>query len=194
MAGRISRAKVSLTREQYLDSIRQLTASAADLAARFSMTQLTWQPAAGERWNILECLDHVAISATLYLDAMQTAVGSARSGPEAAILHTAGLPSTKFLQDLEPPPGRKFPAPLKIRPRPTLNPEGILPEFLRAMDRVTALVTTSAAKDLNSVRFRNPFIPLVRFTVASGLLMIAAHGRRHLWQAEQVTHEPDFPH
>ena len=72
----------------------ELTASAhTGLAARFTMTQLTWQPAAGERWSILECLDHIAISAdTVYLDAMQTAIGDARSGPQAGVLHTAGLP------------------------------------------------------------------------------------------------------
>jgi hypothetical protein len=186
-------AKISLTREQYFDSIRQLTASATSLAARFNMTQLTWQPAAGERWSILECLDHIAISTAIYLDAMQTVIGDARPGPDAGIFHTAGLPSTMFVQYLEPPPGRKSPAPLKIRPRPTLSPEGILPEFLKTMERVTSAVTSSAGKDLNSVRFRNPLIPLLRFTVSSGLLISAAHGRRHMWQAEQVAQEPDFP-
>ena len=187
-------AKISLTREQYLDSIRHLTAAATGLAARFNMNQLTWQPQAGERWSILECLDHIAISNTIYLDAMQTAIGDARPGPEAGVFHTAGLPSTKLVQYQEPPPTRKSPAPGKLCPRPTLNPERILPEFLQAMDRVTSLVTSSAGKDLNSVRFRNPLLPFLRFTVSSGLLLAAAHARRHIWQAEQVTHEPDFPH
>src|SRR5580704_14573906 len=154
-------AKISLTREQYLESIRQLTASATAVCARFNMTQLTWQPAAGERWSILECLDHIAISVTLYLDAMQTAIGDARPGPEAGIFHTAGLPSTKFTQDMEPPPTRKSPAPRKFSPRPTLNPERILPEFLQAMDRLTLAVTSSAGKDLNTVRFPNPLISLL---------------------------------
>jgi hypothetical protein len=61
------------------------------------------------------------------------------------------------------------------------------------MERIASLVTSSAGKDLNSVRFRNPLVPLVRFTVSSGFLIIAAHARRHMWQAEQVTHESDFP-
>jgi len=187
-------AGISLTREQYLDSIRQLSAAANDLAGRYNMTQLTWQPAAGESWSIMECLDHLAISTGVYLDAMQPAIGDAQSGAAAGIFRTAGLPSAKFTGDLEPPVRRKIPAPGKIRPRPTLNPEGILPEFLKAMDRVSSLVASTSSKDLNSVRFRNPLIPLLRFTVASGFLIIAAHGRRHLWQAEQVASEPDFPH
>jgi hypothetical protein len=186
-------AGISLTREQYLDSIRQLTAAANDLAARYNMNQLTWQPAAGERWSIMECLDHLAIATGIYLDAMQPAIGDARAGAAAAIFRTAGLPSEKFTRDLEPPARRKIPAPGKIRPRPTLNPEGILPQFLKSMERVSALVASTSGKDLNAVRFRNPLIPLLRFTVSSGFLIIAAHGRRHIWQAEQVTQEPDFP-
>jgi len=186
-------AKITLTREQYVDSIRSLTASASALAARLTMTQLTWQPAAGERWNILECLDHIAVSAAIYLDAMQPAIGNARPGASAGIFRTAGLPSTQFTRIQEPPPRRRFPAPGKIRPRPTLNPEGILPEFLETMERVTSLVASSAGKDLNTVRFRNPLFPVLRFTVASGFLILAAHARRHMWQAEQVAQEPDFP-
>jgi len=185
--------QISVTREQYLDSIRQVSAAAADLAARLNMNQMTWQPAAGERWSISECLDHLAISTGVYLDAMEQAIGDARPGASAAVFRTAGFPSSKFAQELEPPSRRKMRAPGKIRPRPTLNPEGILPQFLKTMDRVSALVASTSAKDLNSVRFRNPLLPLLRFTVASGFLIISAHGRRHLWQAEQVTQERDFP-
>ena len=187
-------APISVTREQYLDAIRQVRAAADDLASRLNMTQETWQPKNGERWSIVECLDHLAISTAVYLDAMEPAIMEARSGaPGATVFRTAGWPSTKMVRDLEPPPRMKFPAPGKIRPRPTLNPEGILPRFLSTMDRVSALVTSTANKDLNTVRFRNPLFPLLRFTVASGFLIIAAHARRHVWQAEQVTHEPDFP-
>jgi hypothetical protein len=185
--------RISLTREQYLDSVRQLTARANALAKRLNLTQMTWQPKDSEGWSILECLDHLAITTNVYLDAMQASVGDARTGGEAAVFHTAGLPSTKFANSQEPPPRTKFPAPGKIRPRPTLHPESILPEFLKTMDRVSSLVASSGGKDLNSVRFRNPLVPLLRFTISTGFLTIAAHGRRHLWQAEAVTQEPDFP-
>lgn len=184
---------ISLTREQYLDSIRQLSAAATELVGRLSMTQMTWQPGAGERWSVLECLDHLAVFTDLFLDAMEQATGNAGSGPAAGIFRTAGFLSTKFTRIAEPPPRTKFPAPAKIQPRPTLNPESILPNFLKMMDRVSGLVTSTSLKDLNSVRFRNPFIPLLRFTVASGFLIVAAHGRRHIWQAEQVALDPDFP-
>jgi hypothetical protein len=40
--------------------------------------------------------------------------------------------------------------------------------------------------DLTGVRFPNPFIRGVRFSLATGLHVIAAHERRHLWQAWRV--------
>jgi hypothetical protein len=184
---------VTLTREEYLDSIRELREAATRLGERFSLNQTTWQPRAGEGWSMLECLDHVAISTGSYLDAMEHAIGNARPGTGASVFRTAGLPSAKFLSSLEPPVRTKLRAPSKIRPRPTLNPEGILPAYLKTMDRVSSLVASTAGKDLNTVRFRNPLFPLLRFTVASGFLILAAHGRRHLWQAEQIVSEPDFP-
>src|SRR4051812_37245055 len=110
--------KISLTREQYLDSVAQLIASGQDLAARLSMTQFTWQPNGGERWSVAECLDHIAVSNDIYLDALESAASEASAGRESGIFRTAGFPSTKFVQDLEPPVRRRFPAPRRILPRP----------------------------------------------------------------------------
>lgn len=53
-------------------------------------------------------------------------------------------------------------------------------------DRVRALIRESQNLDLNRIRFRNPFVRLFYFTVGTGLLVISAHDRRHLWQAKQV--------
>jgi len=54
-------------------------------------------------------------------------------------------------------------------------------------------VATSAKFNVNRIRFRNPFVRSIRFTVGTGLLIISAHDRRHLWQAEQVRRSEGFP-
>jgi hypothetical protein len=36
------------------------------------------------------------------------------------------------------------------------------------------------------IRFVNPFVRGVRFSLATGLHVIAAHERRHLWQARRT--------
>ncbi len=182
-----------MTREQYLESIDQIVQRAKELSNRYNLTQLTWQPGGGEAWSIYECFDHLTISTDVYLAAMEAVLPMARTGGAADTLRASGLIVTKLLAAVEPPVRRKFSAPGKIHPRPTLHPENILPDFLEATNRVKALVKSTAGKDLNSVRFRHPLIPLLRFTVSGGFLMAAAHSRRHLWQAEQIPNDPDFP-
>lgn len=58
--------------------------------------------------------------------------------------------------------------------------------FLESQDEVRAFLRTYAGIDLTGVPFPNPFIRGVRFSLATGLHVIAAHERRHLWQAWRV--------
>jgi hypothetical protein len=45
--------------------------------------------------------------------------------------------------------------------------------------------------DLRGTRFVNPFVRGVRFSLATGLHVILAHERRHLWQAWRVRREAE---
>jgi hypothetical protein len=184
---------IVLTREQYLDSIQKLRDQAESFANRLSSAQLTWQPMGGARWSVVECLDHLAVFNIGYLGALEAAASNAPSGGRAGEFRSAGFPSEKFLGIAEPPPSVKAKAPAKLAPRPTLNPEKIVPEFLATLERAVSLVRTTNGKDLNAVRFTNPFIPILRFTVGTGMLVLGAHTRRHMYQAEQVTKDSDFP-
>jgi hypothetical protein len=93
-----------------------------------------------------------------------------------------------FVKFLEPPArtGLRTKAPRAIRPRtaPALADAGA--SFFASHEEVRAFLRNYADIDLASVRFPNPFIRGVRFSLATGLHVIAAHERRHLWQAWQV--------
>jgi hypothetical protein len=47
--------------------------------------------------------------------------------------------------------------------------------------------------DFGRVKVRSPFVPLLRVDLESAFLVVAAHERRHLWQARRVTEEEGFP-
>ena len=51
----------------------------------------------------------------------------------------------------------------------------------------------AAEIDANRARYRNPFLKVLNFRVSTGLGVIAAHDRRHLWQAEQVRQAAGYP-
>jgi hypothetical protein len=58
--------------------------------------------------------------------------------------------------------------------------------FLASQEAVRTFLRTYAGIDLAGTRFRNPFVRWIRFSLATGLHVIAAHERRHLWQAQRV--------
>jgi hypothetical protein len=83
-------------------------------------------------------------------------------------------------------PRRRLKAPSSIRPQQAPALQEAMNAFLASQDEVREFLRTYAEIDLAGVRFPNPFIPSVRFSLATGLHVIAAHERRHLWQAWRV--------
>jgi hypothetical protein len=104
-----------------------------------------------------------------------------------------GLVGVWFVKYLEPPvkPRLKSKAPRAIRPRTAPALVDAIASFLASQDEVRAFLRTYAEIDLMGVRFPNPFIRGVRFSLATGLHVIAAHERRHLWQAWRVRQEAE---
>jgi hypothetical protein len=46
---------------------------------------------------------------------------------------------------------------------------------------------------LGDVKYKNLLVTNFRLTIDTGLVILAVHNRRHLWQAEQVRKNPSFP-
>jgi len=161
--------------------------AAAAIGSRVSDDEFFWQPDGGRRWSIALCFEHLAVANRLYGDAMRVAVdraraaGSVRRGPAVP-----GFFGRKFAESLEPPVIRRTRAPGKIKPKPVSSRGDVMRRYHEAHDDIRRLIADAASIDVNRAIFQNPFIGLVRMKVSSGLHVIAAHDRRHLWQAEQV--------
>lgn len=187
-------AKATLTRQQVARELSDLEAGFAALVRNHSPEQLTWRPSDGKAWSVAECVEHVAVTNSLYLDAIESAVSSSRlpATSHDKPLTTAGWPSTFFLKSVGPQGKTKLKNPGKTRPT-SAEPQSALGELLGSHQRIRDLLNAAPQPDLNQIRFRNPFVSFLRFTVASGVLIMSAHGRRHLLQAERVCETPDFP-
>jgi hypothetical protein len=150
-----------------------------------SERQGTWRAAPGA-WSVAECLDHLATSNRVYLAAMQPpaeralAEGRRRVGPALP-----GLVGGWIVRSFEPPVTTLFKrrAPRKILPRPSPPLGQALDEFLASQREVVTFLRTYSTIDLAGVVFPNPLITGLRFSLATGLHVLAAHERRHLWQA-----------
>jgi hypothetical protein len=167
--------------------------AAAERDARRLVSDLTeplgtWRPAP-DAWSIAECLDHLATGNRVYLRVMQPradrAVAQSRVRRRPA---RPGLLGGWFARTLEPPvkPRFKMKAPSLIRPRQGPSLDDAQAQFLASHEEVRAFLRRYAGIDLAGVLFPNPFVRGLHFSLATGLHVLAAHERRHLWQAWRV--------
>jgi hypothetical protein len=170
------------------DGLEALERETQTVAAGLTEATGGWRAHEGS-WSVAECFDHLATSNRVYLVAMKEAAvrarqeGRMRRGPA-----TPGFFGGMFARSLEPPPSRlsKLKAPKKIRPRTAPPLSDALDAFVTSQRDARAFLRDYADLDLAGVRFANPFIPGVRFSLATGLHVIVAHEKRHLWQARNV--------
>ena len=163
------------------------------LVSGLTESQGTWRADAGS-WSVAECLDHLATANRVYLAALEPPAARARrEGRKRRGPARPGLVGGWFVNYLEPPvkPRSKSKAPRAIRPRTGPALSDAFAAFLRSQDDVRTFLRTYANTDLTGVHFPNPFIRGVRFSLATGLHVIAAHERRHLWQAWRVRQEAE---
>jgi hypothetical protein len=167
-------------------------ARALALAKDLTVPQLNWKPRPGT-WSIGQCLEHLCISNEVYVGPLVESLGGTATGPVDEI--TPGWFGRWFIRTyIEPTTQQKRArAPRKTVPAaPSVDPS-ILDRVLASNARVRDVIARARGHDVNRVRFRNPFVPVIRFTVGTGLQIVARHNHRHLLQAERVRQLPDFP-
>jgi hypothetical protein len=156
------------------------------LVSGLTEEQGTWR-ARPDSWSVAECLDHLAVANRVYLRAMQPsadrALAEGRSRRRPA---RPGLLGGLFVRSLEPPVKSRGKAPKSIRPRSSPALADAFGEFLASQEEVRIFLRRYAGIDLAGVHFPNPFIRGIRFSLATGLHVIPAHERRHVWQAWRV--------
>ena len=158
------------------------------LVAGLAEEQGTWRPQA-RSWSIAECLDHLAAGNRVYLRAMQEPATRARARERHRYRPVKpGWIGQLFVRMLEPPPTwwSRLKAPRSIRPRTAPPLAETFAGFVASHAALRAFLCAHADLDLTGIRFPNPFVRGIRFSIATGLHVITAHERRHLWQAWRV--------
>jgi hypothetical protein len=137
-------------------------------------------------------LEHLRITNEVYLPAISAAL----KGRQHSLVQEIriGWFSRWFIRNYVAPnpQGTRARAPKKIEPGKQVQSD-VLATFLRSNQAARELVRQASEYDVNALRFKNPFIPLLRFTVGTGLEIISKHESRHLLQAERVKQSAGFP-
>ncbi|MSO49155.1 MAG: DinB family protein [Acidobacteria bacterium] len=181
-----------LIEENVANQIAEIRVRLDRLCAGLSPAQLNWQGDAGRQWSVGQCLDHVTRTTNLYGGPLETAIAVAP--PAAGSGARPNWLGRAFIWAIEPPVRLKVPAPESVQPGSTLDPAIVRTEAEGALVSLQALAIRAVGVDAGRLRFANPFARGIRvFNVATGVLVMLAHTRRHLEQAERIRARPDFP-
>jgi hypothetical protein len=167
-------------------------ARAIALARDLTIAQLNWKPRPGA-WSIGQCLEHLCLSNEVYMVPISDSLRCPETGSVNEV--TPGWFGRWFIRRYIEPSTQKTRAraPRKSAPVARQIDSSILDRFIASNAKVREVVDCAHGHDVNRIRFRNPYVPLIRFTVGTGLQIIARHNHRHLLQAERVKQLPDFP-
>jgi len=159
------------------------------LCQGLSEDQLKWRPQAG-KWAIAELLVHLNLTTQTYAPPIEAALRDARAkgATSQAGEFPLGFIGAQFAKSMEPR-RMKMRAPKMVQPLLQGPAVDALPQFLRSQELVLRMVDGSEGLDLGKVKFTSPYVSLLRLTVIAGFAVIAAHQRRHLWQAEQIANQ-----
>jgi hypothetical protein len=177
----------------YIRQFEEAKAVANRLADDLSEAQLAWQPKPG-RWSIAECLSHLNVSIDRYLPVLDEAIEQGREGGvtgRGPFRH--GFIINQIIRSMEPPPTWRASAPALLRPRPNPAAEQLLPRFLQGQDALMQRVRATNGLHLARIRITSPASRFFRMSLGQCFGMLAAHQRRHLWQARGVRDTDGFP-
>ena len=163
------------------------------LVAPCTETQLGWRPSP-KRWSVAECLNHLNVTVTKYLPRIEAMIAEGRSGGRTGrgpFRHP--FVGNWFIRMLEPPPRRRLRVPGVFAPLPGVPAASLLPEFERLRGVLLARIRESDGLDLAALQTASPAARHFFLTLGQCFGALAAHDRRHLWQARAVTEEAGFP-
>jgi hypothetical protein len=178
------------------DCLRQLDSVDADTASLLNgMTeaQFHWSPVSA-RWSIAQCLVHLVILGGKYLPIIDETIENAHAdrllsrGP-----FRYGFVERWFIRSTEPPPRIRLRTPLSARPPDDQPLPGVIANFLTMQDDLRKRIRAANGIDLGRAKVTSPFIRALKMGLGPCFEFLAAHERRHLWQAWQVRKDQKFP-
>lgn len=180
-----------------VDDFRRQFEELADDADAFvsglSDEQFYWRPAPGT-WSVSECLDHLNVTARVYLPILDEGIADAiRRGLYAPGPFTYTWFGRALVQLASPPVRVRMKAAQRLQPPSGRTRHEIMAAFRAYQVQFIDRLRQSSGLDLARARAGIPVASWLRIPLGSAFAMVVAHERRHLWQARQIAANPGFP-
>jgi hypothetical protein len=139
------------------------------------------------RWSAAECLAHLSITTREFIPILRERVDEAiRSGHHSHAVPRMDLLGAALRWFMEPPIRSRVKTAQPFVPKSVRAKADALAEFESLQAGLVDIVRSANGLDLRKLKIRSAFDSRVRYNVYSAFRIIAAHERRHLWQAEKA--------
>ena len=138
-------------------------------------------------WSAAECIDHLNETARLYLDPLGAAIADARSrGLTGDRPDGRTLLGRVIVWAMEPPPRLKMGTFAELEPAADHDPAELAATFADVHGRLVDQMKGAADVDRKKVKVRSLLDSRLKLSLDDWYAFLAAHARRHLWQAERA--------
>lgn len=180
--------------DAFRKQFEQLSLEADRLVTPLSDQQFNWQPRP-DAWSVAQCLDHVNITARLYLPLMDEGIAdSIRRGAYGPGPFSYNWLGRLFVWVVQPQTRIKAKAPKAFQPPVGRARNEVTAAFRAYQVQYVDRLRQANGLDLARGRVRSPIVNWLRMPLGSSFAMMIAHEGRHLAQARRVTETPGFPH
>jgi hypothetical protein len=170
-----------------IGELRETSRRADALVTGHATSQFLRRPGEG-RWSAAECIEHLNLSNRCYLPRIEEALRVLRekklagSGPFRLNWNARLL---KYWV-VEPPSRLRLPTSKPFKPIKVSDAAAAFGEFESLNQKLEEQLDSARGLDLGGAKIVSPFAQNVKYSVYSAFVLIAAHNRRHLWQAENA--------
>jgi hypothetical protein len=179
--------------DAFRQQFEQISADAEALVAPLCDEQFSWK-AGPAIWSIAECLEHMSATARAYLPAIDEGIADAiRHGAYAEGPFHYNLLGRFSSRLMEPPVRFRMRARIDRQPGPQRPKRETLAGFRAYQVQYIDRLRQANGIDLARSCVRSPLASWIRIPLGSAFASMAAHERRHLWQARKITRMDEFP-
>ena len=163
------------------------TDRARAVVAALSPDALVRRPAT-DVWSPAECLTHLSLTAHIFKPLLDQAIDAARAhGIRSAGPYRMDPLGRVMRWIMEPPYRYRTKSAPTVAPTDVGPPAQVLPVFMAAQEVLMDSLHAADGVALDRATIISPFNRRLRYNLLSMFAILAAHERRHLWQAERAS-------
>src|ERR1700752_355065 len=179
--------------DELLVEVRKICDETPRVFGQLTTDQLNWKPGA-DRWSVAQCFDHLITANKPFFGIAQSVLdGKKQPNLWERVPLLPGVWGKLMIKSLDPATTRKLKAPEKLQPSTSSIGGDIVNDFVQQQTEIIDCFEATRNLNIEHIIITSPVTNLLTYSLLDAYRIIVVHEKRHILQAERVTHEAAFP-